>query len=104
MRYIGNIILIPIKFILVVAYLITTVGVILSVIIDSFSTAILSRFISLCFILLVLSIFLQGASLTDNISFTAIVISYVLIIIFTLIPFLLKELQELIKNGLAFWL
>lgn len=103
MKLLGNIILIPFKIILLVAYVITTIGIGLSIILDSFSTAILSRFISLCVTIILLSAILRGTSLTDNISFTAIILSYVLIIAFTLLPFLFKGLQSLMKNGLTFW-
>jgi len=103
MKLFGNIILIPFKVLLLAAYIIATIAIGLSVVLDSFSTAILSRLISLCITIIVLSAILHGTSLTDNISFTAIIISYVLIIAFALLPFLFKELQSLIEKGLTFW-
>jgi len=103
MKLFGNIILIPFKIILLAAYIIATIGIGLSIVFDSLSTAILSRLIGLCITIIILSAILHGTSLTDNISFTAIIISYVLIIAFALLPFLFKWLQSLMKNGLTFW-
>lgn len=103
MKLVGNLILIPIKMILFVAFLIATIGIGFSVILDSFCTEILSRLISICVTIIVLSAILYGTSLTNNISFTAIITSYVLIIAFTLLPLLLKGLQSLLKTGLTFW-
>lgn len=103
MRILGNILLIPFKILLLLAYIIATIGVVLSIIFDAFSTIILSKLISICIIIILASALFYGTSFTDNSAAIGILISFILIFIIAIIPLLIKELQTIIKNGLSFW-
>lgn len=99
MQTVGNILLIPLKILLLIAFIIATIGIALSVILDTFSTLILSKLISICVILLLASALFYGTSITDNYATIGVIISFILIFITAIIPLLIKELQTVIKRG-----
>lgn len=103
MRPIGNILLVPVKLILLPCYIIATLGIFLSFILEAISTVVLGKLISICVIVVLASALFYGSSLTDNAAFTGIIIAFALTIIITIIPFLIKGLQSWIKSGLSFW-
>lgn len=103
MRIIGNILLVPAKLILLPCYIIATIGIFLSFVLEAISTVVLGKLISICIIVVLASALFYGSSLTDNAAFTGIIIAFALTIIITIIPFLIKGLQSCIKSGLLFW-
>lgn len=103
MRTIGNVLLLPLKLILIPCYILATCGIFLSIILEAISTIILGKLISICIIVILASALLYGSSLTDNAAFTGIIIAFALTVIITIVPFLIKELQSWIKSGLSFW-
>jgi len=103
MRPIGNILLIPVKLILLPCYILATAGIFISFVLEAISTVVLGKLISICIIVALASALFYGSSLTDNAAFTGIIIAFALTIIITIIPFLIKGLQSWIKSGLFFW-
>lgn len=103
MRTIGNVLLLPLKLILLPCYILATSGIFLSFIFEAISTIVLGKLISICIIVIMASALFYGSSLTDNAAFTGIIIAFALTVIVTIIPFLIKGLQTWIKSGLLFW-
>lgn len=104
MRILGNILLLPpLKVILLVGFIISLVGFILTTVFDHLSNVILGSFISLCIILIVASLALNGTSITDNPASIMIIVAFVLSIVIMLIPFVFQGLMSFFRNGLSFW-
>lgn len=103
MKTLGNILLLPLKVILLAGYIISLVGLILTTVFENLSTFIIGSFISLCIILIVASIVLYGTSITDNPAGIMILIAFSISVVITLIPFVFKGLLAFFKNSLSFW-
>lgn len=103
MKTIGNILLVPFKLILLPCYILATIGILLSFILEAISTVVLGKLISICIIIVLASALFYGSSLTNNAAVTGIIIAFALTIVITIIPFLIKGLQSWIKSGLSFW-
>jgi len=103
MKTLGNILLVPLKLILLAGLIISLAGLILTTVFENLSTFIIGSFISLCMILIIASIVLYGTSITENTASMMVMIAFVMSIVITLIPFLFKGLLSFFKNGLSFW-
>jgi hypothetical protein len=103
MKTLGNILLIPIKLILLLGFLISTLGVVLASVFEILSNVILGKIIYLCVIIVLASFVLYGSSLTDNAALSAGLIFFSITIVIAIIPVLFKRLQCLFQKGLSFW-
>lgn len=103
MRTIGNIILLPLKLVLLVGCIISLVGFLLTTVFEHLSTLIVGTFISLCLLIIIASIVLYGTSITENPASMMVLIAFAISVVITVIPFAFKGLLAFFKKGLAFW-
>ncbi len=103
MRAVGNILLLPLKAILLAGFIFSLAGFILTTVFDHLSNVILGSFISICIILIIASLALHGTGITENPASIMIIVAFVLSIISMLIPFIFQGLMSFFKNGLSFW-
>ena len=103
MRKIGNILLLPIKLILLLGLTISTIGLIFASIFEALSNVILGKIISICIIIVLASSILYGSKLTDNSALSVGLIFFSITIVIAIIPVLFKGLQSFFKKGLSFW-
>ena len=103
MRKIGNILLLPIKLILLLGLTISTIGLIFASIFEALSNVILGKIISICIIIVLASSILYGSKLTDNSALSVGLIFFSITIVIAIIPVLFKRLQSLFQKGLYFW-
>lgn len=103
MKTLGNILLIPVKLILLLGFITSTLGVVLASVFEILSNVILGKIISLCVIIVLASFVLYGSNLTDNAALSAGLIFFAITIVIAIIPVLFKGLQSLFQKGLLFW-
>lgn len=103
MRTFGNLFLLPIKIILLLGYIISLIGFLLTTVFEHLSTIIVGTFISLCLLIIVASIVLYGTSITENPASMMALIAFAISVVITLVPFIFQGLLAFFKNGLAFW-
>jgi hypothetical protein len=103
MKIFGNILLLPLKIILLIGFVVSLAGFILTTVFEHLSTFIVGTFISLCILIIVTSIVLYGTGIKENPASMMVVIAFTLSVVITLIPFAFKGLLAFFKKGLAFW-
>ncbi len=103
MKTFGNIILLPLKILLLIGFAVSLAGFLLTTVFEHLSTFIVGTFISLCLLIIVASIVLYGTSITENPASMMALIAFAISVVITLVPFIFQGLLAFFKNGLAFW-
>jgi hypothetical protein len=103
MKLIGNILLLPIKLILIIGYILSLIGLIISTIFDYLSSLFIGTIISISILLVIASLVFYGTNIFSNPISSAILWLYILTLTITLIPILFKGLQSFFKKGIFFW-